>query len=746
MTLKWGWTMGLCALAAVALAHQEEQSLTLTAHAKSAQDLISELGRALGQDLRTDADVARDRVSVRWTDVPAREALEKLAGALSAEWVREGEILRLSRSNSQDRAERRASVDDRAARIRDTIAKELSTRNGSFTEAQAREFASAYAGMAQPIAPGEVRMNIDNNAIDKLRSLSPQISVLYQFAARVDARLLASLAPDERIVFSSHPTQTQAALGQSAQIVGQFARSMQLMRQAVREVGAPAVRLPILPIPDTEVEPGPPALTLLAARRLAGSENYQLDFVVADAQGNVIGSGGSQVSVRPSGAQQETVKEGQTPIALSDRARVQAEVLGTNRSDVMTFSEGGNRTSIIVMEGSPTSTPQATKPTGFAYEMLLNPGAIEPLSLVPSELAVGWAEAQDADLIAVLPDSALLPLCQSARQDMTPAGFRSMAEGPLELEFIAEGSWVTLRPRDPALARDLRLNREAMDKLMKLVAEGGLLSLDQQAAYVVAQPVGSVSSGFDMAYVRALNPAGAPEITGRLFSSDRNMLRFWGTLGASQRQLLRSGSPLALGALSQASRAALDRMIFHGIEGVQVEEQQDPRVRTETRMVMSASISGGALMMLESLDPKRERTVLIPRGIPPQGSVTLRITDEDVVRAQNSKTGAAAVMNAGELGMRRAIAADPQMQSLGQNFGEFDGFVPGKREALQFSFTLGTGVSSQRTLFDTRIDSRGRVVAFDQLPEAFRQSVAQAQQGMGGFRMGSPGRAGGQAP
>src|SRR5437868_7113454 len=76
---------------------------------------LPRLGAQLRLNLEAAKSTAADVVVVRFNDVSAKEAMDKIATTLNAEWRKEGSVTFLARTGAQERTERGAEFEETVA-------------------------------------------------------------------------------------------------------------------------------------------------------------------------------------------------------------------------------------------------------------------------------------------------------------------------------------------------------------------------------------------------------------------------------------------------------------------------------------------------------------------------------------------------------------------------------------------------------------------------------------------------------
>ena len=104
------------------VALSQETKYSFDAPAAPVPVIVTKLGKALNLDLVADEDLAVDIVVVHLNDATQKQALAWIAECIDAEWVRQGDRYRLTRSHATEVAQARAEREAKLIQIKERLA------------------------------------------------------------------------------------------------------------------------------------------------------------------------------------------------------------------------------------------------------------------------------------------------------------------------------------------------------------------------------------------------------------------------------------------------------------------------------------------------------------------------------------------------------------------------------------------------------------------------------------------------
>lgn len=739
-------SLALASLGGAALGQNLDAKITYTTPVASIDQVLADLTRIGGVTLRSGTQTKNDVLCLRLKDATVQEVMDRIAEVLDAEWRPSDGGYLLTRTGASELKVQREEAAQRGNAIEAAIRKMLAEvdQTPKLTEEEMRkaademrrEFESMTRGARGNAGPGLQR------AVRGLREMSqkqPGGRAIVRLLAGINPAELGAMGPGTRVVFSTRTTPMQKPLpGNAQQIIDRFLEEQRTLDTVVGDTiqpggGTNPVTM-FLGQQRQRLQSGRPGKSILVVSRLGVAEGLQCQLTVFEAQtGEALTTGMLTLSVDEPG-QPLAARTDEKPIPMTEASMQFAKLAGSNQGALL-----GAATSFLALASGDASDVDfsfITNPGGSGKpaevtkewrDRILDPVAHDPLSTVPSDIFIGIAEAKNVNLVANLPDAMLLPASRRVSQgEIRPTEALALARGPWGLDVRESDGWMEIEPKMPFTARNERTDRGALGKMLKTVVANGRLNLDDLANYAVTSDAANPLGGVDYFYLRLLDPATADRQFATMFSSNREMLKFYGLLSQAQRNTLFAGRPMQLSALNQKQRELLHSMVYNSMDGPRVEN-----ARGGPGGGMAAFLGGGSL--------QSERTEAMPNGVPNTGLLTVRSENEPAVLASDASGTVFQYLTAEALGRQRAIRENPQIAQFLQSDANFDRFRLGQQSTYRFRFEFSRNISLLRQLTDARIDSGTPAVSFDELPREFRRRVEQgAGRIRGGDRVANP--------
>ena len=739
----------------LASAQDFSQKVDLNAGTRRLPDLVAELATKSSTPLLISNQLAQEVIFMRLKDVTLADAMSKLAEAVGGEWVREGSNFRLIRTPSGAREESEVEIAARAQifqkAIREMVADVEKTQN--YTENEARQaMQNMQRQMTQMMQGGSSNAGGGRNMMQTMMSqanMMPGNRAIARLVNSIDPKVLASMAPGSRLVFSSRPTRMQRALSGNPMAVAQsFVQEQKAFNNAMQTLtggnsnegvaigggrgGMMMVRGMGGMMGDPNLLASTPFKVILVAQRFGSSDSLSLQLNIYNDQGQSMGLGFSGLSPAFLEPTQSDLKpqESEQPIELSALSKEfkkmmqQGGISAANGAIVsFTTAAGGGGpmrgASFSFAAGGDPNQP-ALQITPEWRERILNPEKNDPLGWIPNDIFTGIAQGLQKNMVVQVPDSLVLLTAQGLGETgPKPTEALLMMKQGWSMTIKDENGWIVSRPDRPSTAAASRINRNGLGTMLRTLQSRGRLSLDDMANFVISQPITNLSTGFTLSYARLINQGVADQQLGRFLCGDDLMLRFYGTLNQAQRNVLANGQRLPIQGLSQDQRNLLSRMVFDGFEGPQVSDPNSSRNRT--RGPGGGGDRGGPMGgFFGSLSS--ERTEALPNGLPGDGFLSLRIDRSPAVLASTATGTSQQMLTADRLAWTRTMASRPEMQAFAPQTN-FTNFQLVTEVDYNFTFALTPNVSLNRSLEDAIIDPNSKKVAYDDLPADFRSRV-----------------------
>lgn len=720
-------------LAAMALGRQEAAGvplLSLTLQAAPVARQLDVLSEKTGRQLRATPGVAGEVIAARFENAKTQEALDRIAGALGAEWEKSGDTLWLKRRSQADNEDRLAAAQWAEARLKKDLADlaQRSQTDSPFDVAAATRTATSLMESIEGGRGGGGRGGFQQGLLAGAQSPSGRLAA--RAVKGLSASQLAGLPVGSRTVFSSRPNRMQRPLGFDAgAAVRDFVREQGLFAQAFQQElekrarGGDQIRLSTAE--TSNVEGNPAKLTVAVSR--PSFETWSVQVQLLGDRGEILASqmsflgGGAQTLMAPgmviaptASTQEPRQQPSEKPIELSAEAKQAAEWIrsagpGGRGGGVMMFDSGQGRPMRMEFDPSGGPAPAPARPDSTSVARLADPVAREPLDWVADEWFLGVAQVREKNLVAWLPDSLLVRT--ALMTSMAPEQILQLAKSTWGLEVTDAEGWMTVRPIDRLGARRERADRQALKNLIDQAVAERRVSL--RSAFTYARSVPTVgSTGIAVPWLSLVAPAQGGHLAELLSPENRPWLKVAGLMPPAQWEMLQKGGQIPFSSLTLDQREILGQAVFHNLMA--------PRpIRTDGQDNRGGRGRGRGPMR------EIERTELLPDGIPAAASLSLRIDREPGVLATDN-AGQARFMSANDLGVHLA-RQDSGVTEMLRTRTTYSRFVP--VTSAEYEFRLSMGVAEiEGDLDDVEIDLRANAVAYDALPEALRAAVTASQQ------------------
>lgn len=652
--------------------------------------------------------VAGDVVLVSVKDVPLTELLQKIATVTACEWRQDGETYRLVPSAGIRNREAQDEFSARVTALRASIAQRLKPptppaperKSGADTEPTEPD----YEGMAAEAIQGGMFGD----------------APLLKLVQNVDLRAIASLRPNDRVVFSTQPTRMQRPLPANA---GTLINTMVAQHNAsLKKLGTPdiddempqGVEIPqfVKDMMSQRTKPvGEVSKGLIVASRMGmgGFGGVNLELLLYDRDGKIAYKTNTMLSetsraveraVEAVQGKKKPVTTKQTPIELSPETKLVRESLGKS------MGMGG-------MSG--------IKLSPAVKALVYHPDIYDPLSFLPSDSLLAVAKKQGRPIVANLPDEMDMVdlLDMPGGNSLTVEQVEEDLRAAEQVRTIEDTKFLLIKPAKPAAAREDRLDRVALTALMQVVDTKGIPTLDDVAAYAAKAP-NPMEGGIGQSYVMMLAPgAFSASMSG---FTNWNAIRFYGLLSPEARRGLAGGGRLAFSALSPAQSAHLQKMAYGTQANLQVE---DPNQKPETETMSSMMRMMG---MGVDRDFRTEPTEVMPNGLPSDGFVSADVLADffvsPVLEGDEPTMGPLAVLGADELAMFKMFREDKNYSMMMGMMPSIDRVKLGERSVWTMMFHVAPKTAMKAVLNDNRMAKGGKTVALNDLPAAHQKRIA----------------------
>ena len=677
-----------------------EKPLSITVQATSVSNALRELSAVSRVPLVATPHTAANIIAFRFQKVTLSEARLRIAEALHAEWIQNGQGYRLDRSNTQDLADQTRELNQAVENIRSAINTRVEGYRHfpEWDDKEAEQLANRMETMFKQLSAGPVTPRKMRQAL-KLGPDGPIERALTSAVSHMDPETLAEIPLHGKGVWSNRPTAVQEPMPASVQpAIDDFVLAQKLWSQAAVNhcIGA-----------------------WLSNGRF-GSENTPGEFstFMSPEVGIVL-----LTAERSNSASGLTIQ-----IAAFDESGLKISEAHDNFLPPPSHHDLDQRVSdLVASEGNPMSEDAINLlnchlnkgPTNLDTKLLFklnSPERFDPLCLCISPALTQISEWSGVNMVAYLPDSAFNSVLSIPSDDLTArALLTSLGDS---LSFTTHDGWLIAKPIRPHESREDFANREILGKYLRLLMTGKPLSLDEQASIALALP-DPKANPLPTSMVEFL-PA---EIDKTPFP-DRDTLRFYGMLSAEQRTALTMGG-LPISGMTAEALDCIKQMVYGAEETVSYAKHDQSVVPTDVDKWVVANHNVGLL---------RETTECLPMGIPPNGVITLKTTESPTVLLSSLQRlqvmPPALEMTAKQLAWQKY--AQDHAESLSfkvdpSNLLDTSQLQFGRPLHLTFRFQFTPDLVQYRWLEDKSVGDI-KTVTIDQLPDDFKAAFSQKYQ------------------
>jgi hypothetical protein len=636
------------------------------------ENLIPELGQAIGKPLKAGAFVRDDVMLIHVSRLSQNEVLDRIAALEHASWVNTSDGTILKRTAAQDREMLSASRDRKLARIRADLKTRAENLSSSFTPDDARKVIQAADSyyrqydLTKNGSSGNPEADNQRNLKrlsdwQQIEAMGPASQCIERCACLLNPETYVDLGSDEQIVFSSNPTQLQQqipseVLSTLKQLV---AANNEIFDERKQEGGAPKVPSEWSwdpSRPEQHVDPDLCLYELTVAQEHNLPSSYTLSVSVQYHEKMV-----AWASTRTG----FDIDSSQPPCMSSDVPCRQ--------------SEGGKQGLAIVTD----------KVDGKA--ILTDPVKNDPESLMAGPDLSQMADDLDRDVIARLPDSTFMGASiLRINPKLSIGGMLTRMLGYF-CEVQEDDRSITVSPSDEASYRVRQTDRRALAKLLQAAAKDGFVSIDSLAQFSLSNDPAAFE--FVLPYCMGGILPGAQSV---IRSADVPALKLYGSLSANERDQILAGRPLRASDLDPEADQQFQRMTYV--------------LHPHIALTMQSDVDNFA----EHLSTTATR--LYPEGLPSTAALSAKVGSEAVLLASYEFHGSTnrTVQSIASIASGRDLALyqGRQLSSLTSALK----YVVGRRTRITLQLTLDGKKMENHYLDEVKVDWRGAGVPYDSLP------------------------------
>lgn len=684
--------------------------LTMDFPAGSIEAALKQIAEKSGVALTVAPQMKTPVVVVNVKDVKVKDVLTRLAKVTSGDWIKSEDAIRLVSDGAQQRKEqneeRKTKLEQIQKAVKDLAGRFDPSKRPKTDDGGSDADVQEALQMAMAMGSGDA----SSKAISRILT-------------QLDLSILAGIEQGQRVVFSTNPNLMQRALpnnlgpvfseliadhnknvaSRPQEIAGDDTEEMRQLQEFYQSLfGGGSSDKPVNERPAK-------ALFIVGSREIGFGLEAELRLY--GSSGKVLLTGNTVLPIDNSGYLQEAIAFGQT---VAD----QAAGKGAPAADDKPLEISAEAKELRGFFGSMTGGGMDRQLSQPLMDKLIRPDLFDPLSFGAGETLRAAAIAKGVNLVANLPDESesMFAMFAGAGAATMNATLDAFSKGDTKSEM--KDGWLTVWPARAETARVRRQDRVALAKLIGASRAKGFAALDDIAAYSLTSrpPTDTpVAMSYLMLFASNAMQSGMDGMV------DWNMLRFYATLGLSQRQSLAGGAPLPFGALIPTQRNHVVALSFGTEAQLEVEGVGPQQERTGFMKLITQ------FMPVQTGDYREEPTESMPNGLPGAGTVKLSVANSIIGKPVGG--GAIgqmmATIGADELALFKYFTEDPKMAQLGEMMPKLDGLKLGSRRSYTFTFTVAPGVTIKKTLNDDSVDRNAPVTKMEDLPADLKSAIDQ---------------------
>jgi hypothetical protein len=672
-----------------------DKPVTFTCAATPASVAIHQISEQSATQLTVAAPIADEMLVLRFKDVPLRVAMDKIASAATGEWTRTEAGYQLTRPSSLIR---QIEHEQRAKRIA-LVRKAMAERVKSFGQFNATLVRAYFDALSKLDGGSQDRADGRGDDVQGKNRLPEVTEPNERFATRILSDLsseeLADLSGSERTVFSTSPTPMQRALGASA--LGHVLEFIQEEKIWEKELpdgmgggaatttggGGAGEQMDERMFMGWAAINKPVQRVLMIVQPDWDYAALSIQFKICDSAGNVMAGSSTSLDLRGDESEPQ----------IPDKKKADDQSPQTKPAPLILSPSAQELNAFLSLRNRPGLVSTRLKFSPELLDLLTHPETHDPLALYPSEPILKVAEAKELN-VAMCIDDDYFALAEF------PIGSADQLLDTISTWSKPEKGWLVGRPIN--LLHPRHESRKALGVFLRSCQKAGRIDLESLGGYAQGVPEFESSLGDSMS--RVLFPL---QRTG---GGDWIYVRLFGSLNASQRDVLAHGGKLPLSTMTSNQIATVSKIVYRSEVQV-LGANPGPGAQVQDSVPVSAT------MFLLS-----EPTQLLPAGIDLGISLSM-IQNSDRVIFATASVGSQPISTR-ILTEQRVASSLLAVEHRGGGTGNSItyGYAMGDRQTFQLTLNLPRRCSDSGTLSDSVMDPGGSG-SVDKLPADVLQRI-----------------------
>ncbi|MGC4046899.1 MAG: hypothetical protein QM758_24150 [Armatimonas sp.] len=496
-----------------------------SAPAMSADRLLNALSKQTHISLICAPEVREDVLLLHVNNIPLEKVMSRIAEAAGARWQKIGNGWRLERPVSLAMAQHERDIQTRAAIIAPNLREILSPLQKPWNEAVLRKAASQWK-----------QITSTGHMYPEAEHLDPIYRAFLRCLSDISPEAIARIPVGSRVVFATAPTPMQQPLGKGALLAMDLLNKEQLVFGAtLRQVGINGMPIDVPVMLWDYLEP----YRITPTRALLILERE--DHTVFRGKLILLGKKG-----------EEAVEYNIIQIGALSFTPARKIKPSTKLSPKIVYSAQTR-----VLSNIHFTLDDRRKPSAQALRLLSMPEQYDPLSAIVSDSYLTLARVKKRNLIAALPDFLVERFDEIKDQKTVDDVINGPKYYPAPMRIVDRDGWLVVMPPYPYEARQERINRAMLGKIVRRIVQHGRCSIEDMTEYRTSSNILPFNEAGEQ-YLWAVSPADQlPQTSGSV-----GLTALYGSLTTSQKKALLAGKPLLYGRLTPRQRYFAEQAVF----------------------------------------------------------------------------------------------------------------------------------------------------------------------------------------